>query len=137
MEGSSTKHILISNEYDGEGADFFKLADQMGLEGIVSKRKGSTYTSGPTQSWLKTKCWHTDTFDVTGVDKGSDGIPYALSWPTRLATAARPSFPSRHRSGRSSGAMWRAGVWRRPRSSAPAGTKPHGSVLACAPRCAT
>lgn len=78
LEGTSTKHILISDEYDGEGADFFKLADQMGLEGIVSKRKGSTYTSGPTQSWLKTKCWHTDTFDVIGVDKGSDGIPYAL-----------------------------------------------------------
>lgn len=78
LEGSSTKHILISDEYDGEGADFFKLADQMGLEGIVSKRKGSAYTSGPTQSWLKTKCWHTDTFDVIGVDKGSDGVPYAL-----------------------------------------------------------
>jgi len=78
LEGSSTKHILISDEYDGEGADFFKLADQMGLEGIVSKRKGSTYTSGLTQAWLKTKCWHTDTFDVIGVDNGSDGIPYAL-----------------------------------------------------------
>jgi ATP-dependent DNA ligase len=78
LEGTSNEHLLISDEYDGEGADFFKLVDQMGLEGVVSKRKGSTYTSGPTQAWLKTKCWHTDTFDVIGVDKGSDGIPYAL-----------------------------------------------------------
>jgi bifunctional non-homologous end joining protein LigD len=57
---------------------FFQLADQHGLEGIVSKRKGSRYTSGSTTAWLKTKCWHVETMDVIGVEKDRDGIPYAL-----------------------------------------------------------
>ena len=70
--------IHISDEYDGSGAEFFKLADQMGLEGIVSKRKGSRYVSGRTNDWLKVKAWHTGSFDVIGVDKDDDGVPYAL-----------------------------------------------------------
>lgn len=76
--GSASSAIHISDEYDGDGMEFFKAADQMGLEGIVSKRKGSRYVSGPTKSWLKIKAWHTANFDVIGVDKDSDGIPYAL-----------------------------------------------------------
>lgn len=70
--------IVMSEEYDGEGAGFFDLADRMGLEGIVSKRKGSRYSSGSTQAWLKTKCWHTETFEVIGVEKDRDGVPVAL-----------------------------------------------------------
>jgi len=77
LEGTHSQ-IHMSDEYDGDGADFFKLVDQMGLEGIVSKRKGSLYVSGATRSWLKIKAWHTETFDVIGVDKDRDGVPYAL-----------------------------------------------------------
>ena len=68
----------LSDEYDGDGAAFFALVDQMGLEGIVSKRKGSAYVSGDSKAWLKTKCWHTATFDVIGVERDKTGIPYAL-----------------------------------------------------------
>ena len=32
----------------------FAKACEMGLEGIVSKREGSLYRSGPSRSWLKT-----------------------------------------------------------------------------------
>ena len=56
-------NIHISDEYDGSGPDFFGLVDKMGLEGIVSKRKGSRYVSGETRSWLRIKCWHTDMYD--------------------------------------------------------------------------
>lgn len=71
-------NIHISDEYEGDGRRFFELVDGMGLEGIVAKRKGSLYSSGPTRSWLKIKCWHTATFDVIGVTRGDDGVPYAL-----------------------------------------------------------
>lgn len=50
----------------------------MGLESMVSKRKGSRYSSGSTQAWLKTKCWHTEVMDVIGVEKDRDGVPVAL-----------------------------------------------------------
>jgi ATP-dependent DNA ligase len=33
----------------------FEHACRMGLEGIVSKRKGSRYQSGRTRDWLKAK----------------------------------------------------------------------------------
>lgn len=70
--------IVMSDEYDGEGPAFFELVDRTGLEGMVSKRKGSRYSSGSTQSWLKTKCWHTETFEVVGVERDKAGIPYAI-----------------------------------------------------------
>ena len=38
-----------------EGALVFAKAREFGLEGIVSKRAGSRYRSGPSRSWLKTK----------------------------------------------------------------------------------
>lgn len=71
-------HIKMSDEFDGDGAKFFELADHLGLEGIVSKRKGSRYSSGDTRAWLKAKCWRTDVFDVIGVEKDPRGVPYAL-----------------------------------------------------------
>jgi ATP-dependent DNA ligase len=33
----------------------FAKACELGLEGIVSKRQGSFYKSGPSRNWLKTK----------------------------------------------------------------------------------
>ena len=33
----------------------FAKACDLGLEGIVSKRAGSFYKSGPSRNWLKTK----------------------------------------------------------------------------------
>lgn len=70
--------IVLSQEFDGEGADFFAVADAAGLEGIVSKRKGSRYLAGVTDHWLKVKCWTEEEFDVIGVKRGDDGLPYAL-----------------------------------------------------------
>jgi bifunctional non-homologous end joining protein LigD len=70
--------IHLSDEFDGDGHQFFSLVDQLGLEGIVSKRKGSRYSSGRVETWVKVKCWHTDTFDVIGVEKDRDGVPFAL-----------------------------------------------------------
>jgi bifunctional non-homologous end joining protein LigD len=40
---------------DVDGATIFQHACKLGLEGIVSKRKGSRYRSGRSEDWLKSK----------------------------------------------------------------------------------
>jgi hypothetical protein len=45
-------HALPDLEHD-EGEVVFRRACQLGLEGIVSKRLGSSYRSGRSRDWLK------------------------------------------------------------------------------------
>ena len=47
--------ILFSDALVAEGALVFAKACEMGLEGIVSKRAGSRYSSGNSRQWLKSK----------------------------------------------------------------------------------
>jgi bifunctional non-homologous end joining protein LigD len=47
--------IVFNHHYDGDGAIIFKQACALGCEGIVSKRRGSTYRSGRVNDWLKIK----------------------------------------------------------------------------------
>ena len=47
--------LPFSEALAAEGAIVFAKACELGLEGIVSKRAGSLYRSGPTRNWLKTK----------------------------------------------------------------------------------
>jgi ATP-dependent DNA ligase len=70
--------IVISDEYDGGGQAFFDLVSSHDLEGMVSKRKGSRYWSGPSEAWYKTKCWTTSTMQVIGIERDKSGVPYAL-----------------------------------------------------------
>lgn len=76
VEGKDPIHL--SEEFDGEGATFFAAAEAQGLEGIVSKKKGSRYIAGETDLWQKTKAWAEGEFEVIGVKRGDDGLPYAL-----------------------------------------------------------
>ena len=47
--------ITFSEAIDAEGAIVFDKACEMGLEGIVSKRLGGVYSSGPCRNWVKVK----------------------------------------------------------------------------------
>ena len=47
--------IRFNEHIEGDGPTVFAHACKMGLEGIVSKRKGSTYRSGRSPDWLKMK----------------------------------------------------------------------------------
>jgi bifunctional non-homologous end joining protein LigD len=47
--------IVLSDHTDDDGATIFRQACRMGLEGIVSKRLGAPYRSGPSRDWLKVK----------------------------------------------------------------------------------
>jgi ATP-dependent DNA ligase len=52
---ASVEGVVFSEALTADGAVVFKKACELGLEGIVSKRAGSFYRSGPSRNWLKTK----------------------------------------------------------------------------------
>jgi ATP-dependent DNA ligase len=47
--------LRLNEHIEADGPTVFAHACKMGLEGIVSKRKGSRYTSGRSPDWLKSK----------------------------------------------------------------------------------
>ena len=47
--------ILLSEHADGDGEALFQKACEMGLEGLVAKRRQSRYRSGPSKDWIKVK----------------------------------------------------------------------------------
>jgi bifunctional non-homologous end joining protein LigD len=65
--------ILFSDEFEGDGAEFFKIACTHELEGIVSKRVDLPYRSGRSQDWLKVKCVQSDAFLVIGYQPDGRG----------------------------------------------------------------
>ena len=71
--------LQFSEEIVGEGLKVFASAEQLGLEGIVSKRIGSHYRSGRVDTWRKVKCWTESALVLIGteIDKRS-GAPMAL-----------------------------------------------------------
>ncbi|SEF00201.1 bifunctional non-homologous end joining protein LigD [Rhizobiales bacterium GAS188] len=61
------KHQLqFSEEIAGEGREALRAACDMGLEGIVSKRRGLPYRSGKTDAWRKSRCTQVENFAVIG-----------------------------------------------------------------------
>lgn len=55
--GGGGPGLRFSGHIDGpDGQKMFDLACEANLEGIVSKRLGSRYRSGPTDTWRKIKC---------------------------------------------------------------------------------
>jgi bifunctional non-homologous end joining protein LigD len=47
--------LQLTDHVFGDGARVFRQICALGLEGIVSKRKGSSYRSGQSRDWLKSK----------------------------------------------------------------------------------
>lgn len=47
--------VSFSDHQDSDGEALYAAACRMGLEGIVAKRKGSRYVSGPSKAWVKVK----------------------------------------------------------------------------------
>lgn len=61
--------IQYSQHVQGNGAEFYAAVEKMDLEGMVSKRKGSPYRSGPSDFWVKTKCWEVGDFELLGLKR--------------------------------------------------------------------
>jgi bifunctional non-homologous end joining protein LigD len=53
--GKARSGLRFNEHIEGDGPTVFAHACQMGLEGIVSKRKDSAYRSGRSPDWLKMK----------------------------------------------------------------------------------
>lgn len=78
LVGTAKGVIQYSHHVHGGGADFYAAVDRIGLEGMVSKREESSYRSGDTEAWVKTKCYEEVDFEVAGVQRTPGSAPLAL-----------------------------------------------------------
>jgi len=60
--------IRLSEEVDADGETFFRVACELGLEGIVAKHRARPYRSGKRPEWLKIKCVRRDIFAIVGFE---------------------------------------------------------------------
>lgn len=58
--------IRMSEGFDIEASRIFEAVCKMGLEGVVSKRRDSRYSSGRTDAWIKTTCRQRETLPIAG-----------------------------------------------------------------------
>ena len=58
------KEIVYVEPFEEDGARVFQHACKLGLEGIVSKRRGAPYRSGVQSAWIKAKCKASDTYPI-------------------------------------------------------------------------
>jgi bifunctional non-homologous end joining protein LigD len=61
---SSQPPILYSEHLESEAEATQRRACEMGLEGLVSKRRDAPYRSGRQETWIKVKCTKSDTFPI-------------------------------------------------------------------------
>ncbi len=74
-QSDGTAPRVLYSEHFKDGADLYRRAVTMGLEGVVSKRASAPYRSGRTEQWIKVKCWKQARFVVIGyVPEGSSGL---------------------------------------------------------------
>ncbi len=83
----SSGAILFSAEVgvDADVATFLDSACQLGLEGIIAKRRSAPYRSGRGGDWLKIKCTQSQGFFIIGYEPSAA----ALGGIRRLLLAAR------------------------------------------------
>lgn len=65
----ATGAIQLSEEVQGDGAEFLENACSMGLEGIIAKHRDRSYRSGRTGDWLKIKCVQSESFMIVGYEQ--------------------------------------------------------------------
>ena len=69
--------VQFSESFEIEGREMFAHACKVGLEGVVSKVRDSTYASGRGNNWVKKTCAQRETLTIAGyaLDEGKwDGI---------------------------------------------------------------
>lgn len=78
LQSAPAHNLALSQELGVDGPEAFAAIDAMGLEGIVSKKRGSRYKSGDVDTWLKTKTFTEGEFEVIGADLSPTGAPVAI-----------------------------------------------------------
>ena len=75
----SDSGILLSETLDGSATDVIQAVRELGLEGIVAKRRDSRYVPGErSSSWLKLKLDRQQEFVIGGYRPGTNGIDALL-----------------------------------------------------------
>jgi bifunctional non-homologous end joining protein LigD len=65
--------VRLSKVFNANGIDFYKAAEKMGLEGIIAKKKESTYSSNyRSKEWLKIKVHKRQEVVIAGYTKNAD-----------------------------------------------------------------
>jgi bifunctional non-homologous end joining protein LigD len=65
--------VRFSEHVEGHGDTVYARACKAGLEGIISKRSDSPYSSARTRAWLKVKCVNRQEFVVVGFTEPKGG----------------------------------------------------------------
>ena len=74
-----TERIQLVDHVEAEGESFFKASVELGLEGMVAKRRDSLYQPGVrTKDWLKIKRVYQQDFVVGGYSSGSGSRSYTF-----------------------------------------------------------
>ncbi|SCB59167.1 bifunctional non-homologous end joining protein LigD [Rhizobium aethiopicum] len=68
---TSDAAIRFSQELDLDSEDLLEHACQLGLEGIIAKRRDSPYRSGRLGDWQKIKCVQSDSFMIVGYEESA------------------------------------------------------------------
>ena len=59
-------HVRFSEEFDAEPGDVVASACRLGLEGVIAKRRASSYQSRRSTDWIKLKCGQRQEFVIGG-----------------------------------------------------------------------
>jgi len=62
----SKTDIQFSESFEIDGREMYKHACEAGLEGVVSKVRGSRYVSGRVNDWVKKTCAQRETLAIAG-----------------------------------------------------------------------
>jgi bifunctional non-homologous end joining protein LigD len=63
---SSSERVRFSAVFDASAESVITSACKLGLEGVIAKRRGSSYRSSRSADWIKLKCSHRQEFVIAG-----------------------------------------------------------------------
>jgi bifunctional non-homologous end joining protein LigD len=84
--------LLFSDSFEVDGAEMFRSACNMGLEGVVSKVRDACYHSGRTNDWVNVTCRQRETLPIAGFalkENKFDGIYLARQKGKALVYAGK------------------------------------------------
>jgi bifunctional non-homologous end joining protein LigD len=73
LDEARCERIVFVDHIIGWGRQLFEAVQQIGAEGVVSKRLARAYRGGETRDWLKTKCHQVGRFAITGFQELGEG----------------------------------------------------------------
>jgi bifunctional non-homologous end joining protein LigD len=73
-----TQRLRFSQEIAGQAGAIVKSACQLGLEGVIGKRRGSIYVQRRSDDWIKLKCTQRQEFVIGGFTWPDDARPSGI-----------------------------------------------------------